>query len=1040
MIRPARPDGLPARPDERDLPMITTRSSAGKHRPVIRLRLLATAAAPLALAGAVLTPATAAQPPAHQPHIRPVTASPPLPGSPSSGTVPIPGLSCSSCTVTLITGDKITLTQTEPGRYITSATSAASGSAGSSTAIDLTAQTSPTGITSIHAFPQKASALMSSGQLDEGLFDVAWLAAHGDTGARGQIPVTIQYTSHTPPSALAREAASLPGTRVLATLPASSEATVSVAAADAAAFWGAVTARPAAAPGPAAMQSAAPGSLSGGITSIWLTGHRDPAAASPHSQDGQLLYTVTETITRKTGPVLPATCAGNEPLGYLCISFMPFLLGLAGPGQGNVYNRTSETCVSEEPGQPLPVCTAWQVTYTVPAGVYFAHAIGQIDTATDADHTLEKAFVEMDIPQFTVTGDTSITMNADQATPVTFSTPRPGSGQGNAMEFQRSLPDGNSYEGYLTAYGGVGVGNFWAVPTLPGEAATIGNYHFSPQVALVAPEVTATVTSPERLSLHPLYPCATAGGNVAATDCEEVTRFSGRQTLQLVNAVYGTASDFSKIDARGKLALIQSCFTGTNGNPCAYGDVLAQAINNAQQAGAAGVLWDAGAWPTDPAYPEPVPLPQPLENPTGATVADLPFAEIDNAEGTALLGLLAKGPVTVTVTDSGTTPYAYHLDPYQEAQIPASLHYTIPAGQLAEFTNSYHYGSLAYPVYDDSLALRLGELLQPETGVSFVGPATMRDYYWPLSPDVRWELQAWDDNPNADDLMHNIVMLDHPGSYGTLGWEEPPFAPGPAEPWPGLYQTLGDGSPDYIPLSYCIGCRQGNTFYPFTRGFAGSADPVIGGTNPWGQAWRLDSQTSIHLYNQAGQEIPDTPDQGVDAYTLPPQQARYRLGTQLSNSTTTITSTWDFTSAQPSTEQRPVGTICIGSFLGVTAPCQADPLVFLRYDAGLSLHNTITPGAHQLQVTGYHQDPSAPPVTSLKLWTSTDGGTTWQPAQVHGGRGGVFTATYTVPASGTNGYVSIKAQAVDSAGNDITQEIDNAYSISTATSASTRGR
>jgi hypothetical protein len=39
---------------------------------------------------------------------------------------------------------------------------------------------------------------------------------------------------------------------------------------------------------------------------------------------------------------------------------------------------------------------------------------------------------------------------------------------------------------------------------------------------------------------------------------------------------------------------------------------------------------------------------------------------------------------------------------------------------------------------------------------------------------------------------------------------------------------------------------------------------------------------------------------------------------------------------------------------------------------------------------------------------------------VTGGKDGTFTAVYTIPASGTNGYVSIKAQAADAAGNTIT--------------------
>jgi hypothetical protein len=82
-----------------------------------------------------------------------------------------------------------------------------------------------------------------------------------------------------------------------------------------------------------------------------------------------------------------------------------------------------------------------------------------------------------------------------------------------------------------------------------------------------------------------------------------------------------------------------------------------------------------------------------------------------------------------------------------------------------------------------------------------------------------------------------------------------------------------------------------------------------------------------------------------------------------------------------------------------------------------------------LQVTCYHQDPSAPPVTSLRLWTSTNGGTTWTPARVTRGWRGTFKVIYTVPGTGTNGYVSIKAQASDAAGNDISQVIENAYAI-----------
>jgi hypothetical protein len=403
-------------------------------------------------------------------------------------------------------------------------------------------------------------------------------------------------------------------------------------------------------------------------------------------------------------------------------------------------------------------------------------------------------------------------------------------------------------------------------------------------------------------------------------------------------------------------------------------------------------------------------------------VADVPFAEIDATEGNTLLGLLAKGPVTVAVSDSGETPYAYFLRFDQEGQIPASLHYTLTSRQLAEVSSSYNAASSptsgtqvwgdSYGPDDDGWSVGVA--------LDFPYPRTMREYYGPLSPDQVWGMR---ENIWGNGLSNAYTVFGQP-STSTLGWNEPPVTLGATAPesqagvyqaQPGLFGAL------------CMGCRQGNTFWPV---FA-----LVNGANPAGSNGGGGfAPGTIQLYNQAGQEIAPTLAGGVATYQLPPQQARYKLVVPYDTTTT-----WDFTSAEPTADQTPQGTVCTGSELGEsTAPCQADPLVFLRYDAGLSLTNTITPGTHQLQVTGYHQDPSAPPVTSLQLWTSTDGGSTWQPARVTGGRNGTFTVLYTVPASGTNGYVSIKAQASDAAGNDITQVIDNAYAIAAAPATGVR--
>jgi PA domain-containing protein len=256
---------------------------------------------------------------------------------------------------------------------------------------------------------------------------------------------------------------------------------------------------------------------------------------------------------------------------------------------------------------------------------------------------------------------------------------RPG-GPDEVMS-SRMLPDGDYSTSVLEDLFSQGVSNWWAVPTPPGDQATIGGYHFSPAQTLGANEVTAAVTAPTHLVLHPLYPC---DSDTLPDSLCNVARFPGRQTLQLVNAGYGTASDFSKIDARGKLALISTVPTCLiPGLPdCAAPDqVLPEQLADAQQAGAAGVLIDAG---TDPnGYPNDLPA---VVNTTGNLYppAHFPFAEIDAAEGSALLSLLAKGQVTVMISDSGETPYAYFLRFDQEALIPASLHYTLTSRQLGE--------------------------------------------------------------------------------------------------------------------------------------------------------------------------------------------------------------------------------------------------------------------------------------------------------------------------------------------------------------------
>jgi len=185
--------------------------------------------------------------------------------------------------------------------------------------------------------------------------------------------------------------------------------------------------------------------------------------------------------------------------------------------------------------------------------------------------------------------------------------------------------------------------------------------------------------------------------------------------------------------------------------------------------------------------------------------------------------------------------------------------------------------------------------------------------------------------------------------------------------------------------------------------------------------------SKAHLYS-GGQEIKPVPVGGVPAYTLPSGPANYRFTMTQANTTTD----WSFGSATPTATQTPSIFGCAGTILvKSTAPCAPTPLILLRYNAFTNPANGVTAGGpHQIDVIPYYQaGGTAASITSLRLWISTDGGTTWQEVHVSRHDGG-YTGRYRLPArAATSGSVSLKTQATDSAGTTVSQTVLNGYSI-----------
>lgn len=903
--------------------------------------------------------------------------------APANGLKPIaiPGLHDASYNVALLTGDQVRLTAAGNGRYSATATPTPA-----SPAILIRANGGPAGTKAMSAVPIEAEALIASGALDRNLFDITWLAAHGDIGPRARIPVTVQYGGQLSAATLQSKAALLTGATLVATHPDTSSVELNVDAAAATKFWAELTANSAI--GLAGATSIAAPHLAGGASRAWPTGHQ--TAATPAPAANQPLYRLTVTI--KFGGKIG--CAGSGVT--LCLDLFN-LYGVAGDAADNGYVM-GFGCVDADP------CTTWRGTISLPAGVYNADGFAHFFTQRGP----YPQWLYLNNPQITVAGDTSVTFDVDAAQKFSFSTPRPSQAFSGALNAYRSLADGRwAFSGQVALDP-----NYWATPT---EPVTIGTYHVATDWVLGKPQLTMSVTKPKRLDLDAKYwtyrDAQTAGflGTV---------HFDGQQRLQLVDAGEGRDKDFAGLDARGKLVLMRLaapesvCLGGLY-----YGIVFDWQLANAIKAGAAAVLID----PSSPA-----------ENPDdgfcGSVLSeaffnntaplDIPFAEIPVDQASTLRGLLAHDTVKIDVSGyKGNSPYIYTPNVYKEGRIPTSLHTTITDSELTTVIEHYHADQ---PTVKDKVFSAWASNDYFGFGVSYeslAAPSDMIEYRGPVSPDIVYDRYldpqfAWD-------------AITQPGGTSSEDWNDEPVAPGAWQLPNGIVQAQ-PGKYDFPnTIAFCAFCRQGDTFYPITSLESASPNVTDG---PYG----FDPAT-MHLYHD-GQEIEPTLFAGsLASYRLPAEKAGYQLDTHYGDTSVS----WDFNSEAPSSDHVGEGYACIGTFLGSSdAPCAPDPLVFLRYNANASLSNTVAaPGGHLLQVTGYHQAPDAPAIRSMKVWTSVDGGATWQAAKVTGGKDGTYTAAYTVPdLSKTNGAVSIKAQASDADGNDINETILNAVKLAPRTS------
>ncbi|MEH1126414.1 S8 family serine peptidase [Micromonospora sp. CPCC 206061] len=482
-------------------------------------------------------------------------------------------------------------------------------------------------------------------------------------------------------------------------------------------------------------------------------------------------------------------------------------------------------------------------------------------------------------------------------------------------------------------------------------------------------------------------------------------------SLSLVYAGGGSPAELTAAGAAGKVALVRVEVPA--GTPhAASGGVAWNAIEaarlHAASAGAAGII----------AYidrPNGVPMPVRDDQILALTVS--------GETGRALRAQTQAGPVTLAITGGRANPERVYQLRYQNtAGVPATAPVVDPA-QLISYPARYHADREGLTYALASMVFGEHDTTVGSGAVGFWAPMTWTEYFGPADARLTWSRLATQQTGWGEGVAAQLESREtfRPGdTRGAEDWFLPPMRTGPAD--------VPDGYPFEL---RCTFCREGNTF--IAGWYQGDADPrhyeVTGGEGVTYRMFRPDgSQIPASALRPFRFTMPTTP----GAYRLEADEPQRGLGT-VRTLGQRITTSWTFQSAPQATPGKPAGYRCFNNAAD-TASCAFQPLIHPRYlTTDLDPLNRATAGqafTFDVVAAPHRLTPGGSPATALTLSTSTNGGSTWQPATVTSLGGGRFRVTVTHPAlSSTDGYVWLRTEASDAAGNKVTQTVERAYAL-----------
>jgi subtilisin family serine protease len=388
---------------------------------------------------------------------------------------------------------------------------------------------------------------------------------------------------------------------------------------------------------------------------------------------------------------------------------------------------------------------AGEATLRVPVGTY--SVMGLLFTYDQPQVYAEEAALVGD-PELEVTEDTTVELDARDATEVVADTERPTAPVSTVIGTYRAGAELGSFESLLLA--SAPIDRFFAAPT---EQVTKGDFGFRTKQTLAAPEIEAAVTRPESMPLDLRY----ASGSM---------RLDGTEQRQLVFAGFGRQEDFAGRNVRGKAVLISR----------GAGMTFAEKVANATAAGAAAVILHNN-------------VPGLLL--VGLSGSEMPVFTTSQSQGELLQDLLEDGTVRIRLRGIALSPYNYQVMWAERGRVLPTHRKTVDRTNTVRMNAEYH-ADVAGRIAGDA-----HHGYPPWSGFSFDSahnfPVPLSRTEYVTTGDARWLHSAWASMSN--DLVFGGSQQEPTTRYPTAGTRSADWFTQPQRP--SVIATWGDdeGSP-----------------------------------------------------------------------------------------------------------------------------------------------------------------------------------------------------------------------------------------------------